>query len=265
MTKVPPKYTSPTGMWVTKLILRILSIIFCIAIFGLSGSLSSIGYVDILVLVVATPPVGIAICWDIAEGICILARGGHRGIHPGACVGMDLIIWLGLIASDTLLGFLGLSTDLNNILRCRSSYSSSYYYDSYSYYYNCGSLSRLDREEVLGKGKAIVGLLAVLIIIHFTLFVIACYETNVRNRLPKQTIIVVQNPNGGPPTAMYPGQQPVYYQMPPGGGGPGQQQQQQPYYHMPPSQMAQHPHQVPTPPPAAYTQSKPGAGSELNV
>jgi hypothetical protein len=31
--------------------------------------------------------------WDLAEGICILARNGKRGIHPGAIVGVDLIFW----------------------------------------------------------------------------------------------------------------------------------------------------------------------------
>jgi hypothetical protein len=37
----------------------------------------------------------------LAEAICICARGGHRGIHPGACVGVDLIIWLGFVGSAT--------------------------------------------------------------------------------------------------------------------------------------------------------------------
>lgn len=33
--------------------------------------------------------------WDVAECICIWKRGGHRGIHPGAVVAVDLFAWLG--------------------------------------------------------------------------------------------------------------------------------------------------------------------------
>ena len=48
-----------------------------------------------------------SLCWNIAETICIVKRGGHRGIHPGANVGVDLIIWLGLTASTTIFGLFG--------------------------------------------------------------------------------------------------------------------------------------------------------------
>lgn len=39
----------------------------------------------------------VGIIWDVAEGICILARRGRRGIHPGAIVAIDLLLWLGFI------------------------------------------------------------------------------------------------------------------------------------------------------------------------
>jgi len=85
-------------------------------------------------------------------------------------------------------------------------------------------------------------------ILHFTTFVIACYETNVRNRLPRhQTLIMVQNP----PVPMQPG---FYPQM--GYGQPGYAQPnlpgQQVYY--PPMGAAafnQPPQQVAYPPKAA--------------
>jgi len=41
--------------------------------------------------------------WDVAESICIWKRGGHRGIHPGAIVAIDLIAWLGWAFVDLLL------------------------------------------------------------------------------------------------------------------------------------------------------------------
>lgn len=36
--------------------------------------------------------------WDAAEIITLVARRrpAYKGIHPGACVGVDLILWLGL-------------------------------------------------------------------------------------------------------------------------------------------------------------------------
>ena len=49
----------------------------------------------------------LAVCWDIAEGISILARGGHRGIHPGANVALDLLIWLGFLGVVIVLELVG--------------------------------------------------------------------------------------------------------------------------------------------------------------
>ena len=51
-----------------------------------------------------------------------MARRGHRGIHPGAVVAIDLLLWLGYVAGITLFGVMALY-DLSG------SYSSSYYYD----------------------------------------------------------------------------------------------------------------------------------------
>jgi hypothetical protein len=68
--------------------------------------------------------------WDVAELITICARRSHRGIHPGANVALDLLIWLGAAASVALLGIF-LSMAATNY-RPRGSYS---YYDSYNYYY----------------------------------------------------------------------------------------------------------------------------------
>jgi hypothetical protein len=65
----------------------------------------------------------VSFIWDVAEGICIIARRGHRGIHPGAIVAVDLLLWLGYVAGITCFGIIALY-DLSN-----SSYTSSYYYD----------------------------------------------------------------------------------------------------------------------------------------
>lgn len=59
--------------------------------------------------------------WDVAEAICILARRGHRGIHPGAIVAIDLLLWLGFIAGTVMFALYHLFVDTYT--------SSSYYYD----------------------------------------------------------------------------------------------------------------------------------------
>lgn len=146
-----PKYTSPGGMWVSKLILRIFSVIFCITLIALAGSMASQHVVDALLFIVMGPPVIVALAWDIAEGICILVRGGHRGIHPGACVGVDLILWLGLIASTTILGLLGLGSARFFF------YYNSYYYDYYDYDYDSSFYS-----DLISKSRATLGLCCVL-------------------------------------------------------------------------------------------------------
>ncbi|KAM7194180.1 hypothetical protein V8F20_008100, partial [Naviculisporaceae sp. PSN 640] len=177
---VPPKYTSPKGMWVSKLILRIFSVILCITLAALGGAMANSHIVDAVVFIVMGPPVFAALAWDIAEGICILARGGHRGIHPGACVGVDLILWLGLIACTVILGLIGVGT--NGFLY----YYSSSYYDSYDFYdYDMGLYS-----DMITKGRAMLGLASCLIIVHFVLFVLACYETNVRNNMGPTIVYV---------------------------------------------------------------------------
>jgi hypothetical protein len=63
--------------------------------------------------------------WSIAELICILARRGHRGIHPGAIVGLDLILWMGYVVTVVMFCYVGaFSYD--------SWYSGSYFNSFYS-------------------------------------------------------------------------------------------------------------------------------------
>jgi len=99
------------------------------------------------------PPVFVALAWSLAEGICILARGGRRGIHPGACVGVDLILWLGLTACTTMIALFGIASA--HILGYYS-YSYGYYDDYYGY----SDLDGYNLSDLIGKGRAIVGLSA---------------------------------------------------------------------------------------------------------
>ncbi len=104
---------------------------------------------------------GLSLIWNISEAICIVVRGGHRGIHPGANVALDLILWLGLAGADVALWLIGIAS---SVIGYASSYSS---YGSYGSSYD-------DFNDVFGddlsntvsgirtKGQAMLGLTAVL-------------------------------------------------------------------------------------------------------
>ena len=49
--------------------------------------------------------------WTTAESICIVVRPGRRGIHPGANVALDLILWLLFIPATAALSFISLASD----------------------------------------------------------------------------------------------------------------------------------------------------------
>ncbi|KAF7549564.1 hypothetical protein G7Z17_g6301 [Cylindrodendrum hubeiense] len=188
--KPMPPHVSSKGMWSTKLIFRIISIVCCLVIIGISASVVVSGpyYTAIIVL---GPPAGIAFIWNVSEGICLCVRRGHRGIHPGAVVGVDLVLWLGYLVAVVLFAIMTGVADG--------------YYGYYEYY---GGLT---------NQRAIFAFGILEIIIHLTLFIIGCYETSVRNRNPATQVIYLQaGPNG---TVMYPpnfpmtqAYQPVYAQ-----------------------------------------------------
>ncbi len=91
----------------------------------------------------------VALCWEIAEGICILARAGHRGIHPGANVAVDLLLWLAFTSLLTLAGLLGIAEGAGGSI---FDYHSSRYYSTYADLLSAVTL----------KGQAILGLGALL-------------------------------------------------------------------------------------------------------
>lgn len=105
-------------LWVTKISLRCFAAVFCLIVIGCCfGS----HYVDFLPLgpVSHYRPIwacslsnhftqaGAAVLWNIAEAITLIVRRRlYKGIHPGACVGVDLVLWLavgGISAYEILL------------------------------------------------------------------------------------------------------------------------------------------------------------------
>ncbi|OBT41704.1 hypothetical protein VE00_07813 [Pseudogymnoascus sp. WSF 3629] len=75
-------------LWITKLSLRCIAIIFSLILVGLCVAGD---YPNIMLI----GPAGAALLWNIAEGITLFVRRrAYKGIRPGACVGVDLVLWL---------------------------------------------------------------------------------------------------------------------------------------------------------------------------
>ncbi|KAK3902203.1 hypothetical protein C8A05DRAFT_34110 [Staphylotrichum tortipilum] len=211
-----PPHVSPRGMWVSKLVLRIIEFALAISIIGLVSALAESVFYGIGTLIIITPQAAVSVVWTFCDFICILARGGRRGIHPGANVALDLLLWLGLVAGTIVLWLVGLASDIAGYDSYSYISGSSRYYTSY---YN-GSIA--------GRGQAILGLAATLTVFHFTSFVIACVETHQRNRAAR--IVYVTTPMVFTP--------PYFPQY-------GQPQYGQPQYTQPVAY-------APTPPPMVY-------------
>ncbi|CAH0049474.1 unnamed protein product [Clonostachys solani] len=215
--QLPPPHVSPKKTWGTKLGFRIASFIFCIIIIGLSAYQATSRFSGVYALVFMLPPAAFSAIWNVAEGICILVRRGRRGMHPAAIVSIDLLVWLAYVALTVTYALFGWYDD----------YYYSYYYDSYNSRYNSGSPAII---------QALVAFGALEVICHFSLFVIGCVETNIRNNSPPQIVyyaappgmqVVPFPPNGAFPA---PGQaveipQNAYFQPPVNGSYP-----QQPHY-----------------------------------
>ncbi|KAH8649938.1 hypothetical protein BX600DRAFT_554390 [Xylariales sp. PMI_506] len=187
---------------ITKIVLYVFSLIFSVVVLGVSIGLVVDPAIESIQIIWIAPQACVAICWGVAELITICARSGHRGIHPGAHVALHLLLWIGYSASIGLTAYF-----LAFALEC--DYYCSYY-DYYDYY----------SSNYLGSLQALVAFSALLVLIHFILFVRACVETSQRNRMT--SAMVVMPPAmyyAAPPPAM--GQYPVAQQP----GVPGYPQQ----------------------------------------
>ncbi|KFZ17301.1 hypothetical protein V501_01831 [Pseudogymnoascus sp. VKM F-4519 (FW-2642)] len=88
VVKLPVVDKEVKRLWITKLSLRCIAAVLSLVVVGCCAGT----YFGNPVLL---GPAAAALVWSIAEGITLFVRRRtYKGIHPGACVGVDLILWL---------------------------------------------------------------------------------------------------------------------------------------------------------------------------
>ncbi|CAH0022554.1 unnamed protein product [Clonostachys rhizophaga] len=147
-------YHSPRSIWISKLVFRIFSVVFCIAVIALCAVLdTSFSGAASAVLV---PQAVVTFFMGNADIICILRRPGRFGVNPIACIVVELLLVGGYIVGTI-----------------------AFVYSSTRSYYNSDDYGRLANDlKIAGVTMGGIVLAA-----HFALFVIACYETDLRYRL----------------------------------------------------------------------------------
>lgn len=189
----PVRTSPPSRTWLTtKLALTSLSIFCCIVVLGISIGLAVDPDVQSYVVVWTAPQAGAALLWSIAESATLCAlrapKPTHRGIHPGAHVAVQLLLWLsfgaGLGLTARLLKF-AVAFTASDDPDVYPEYNAYYYgenEDNYEYY----------SDSYIHSMEALVAFLVFLIIIHLFLFARACVETvNIkRDRKTKAAAII---------------------------------------------------------------------------
>ncbi|KAK3323841.1 hypothetical protein B0T19DRAFT_214466 [Cercophora scortea] len=173
-----------------KLFLATLSIICSIVIIAVAiaaGAIASANrnYDDLsdINLGISGTAAGIALVWLTADLLVIACTRHRRGMHPGAQVGLHLIIWLMALVAAV---FSGLFVDYPGL---------------YSYWYSAHPSANLQ-----GLRLTTVIFSIFLAVIHFILFVRACIETHQFNTIGKIIWVPVGAPNGyAYPQLPYPG------------------------------------------------------------
>ncbi|OAQ59204.1 hypothetical protein VFPPC_14735 [Pochonia chlamydosporia 170] len=220
---------------VTKDILHVIVIIICIIGMGFAFSLlgrspyrnysssSRYYYYDdfdrYIPAMSAGPVFAVALVWSFVELIVRCSRNWKAGIHPGAHVGVCLCLWLGAVIVGSILAvYVTQPWDYGD---CSSVSSSS------SRYERC-----LRNQDPMMVGST--ALVLILAFFEIVIFIIACTDTNIRNRW-KRSVVIASTPYWAPPPQGWyvaPGQQPLQQQ-------PQQQPQQQymPMGHAPMTQV----------------------------
>ncbi|KAI1081587.1 hypothetical protein F5B20DRAFT_578916 [Whalleya microplaca] len=197
-----------------KIALQVFSLVCCAIVMGLSASATWQGGAGMGILIV---PIAIGTSvWTLAElvTVCVRWRQG-RGIHPGAHVAMQLIIFLALILA-LFYSCLLWKTVQRDIIICErereendddwtiqtlvegEGFAWSSFYCPMDYY------DLIHGSFYQAAIQAIIAFVTVLWVIHFSLFVRACVETQRRNRERPVTMVYAQPVWPAPYGAAYP-------------------------------------------------------------
>ncbi|KAH6989120.1 hypothetical protein BKA56DRAFT_668304 [Ilyonectria sp. MPI-CAGE-AT-0026] len=160
--------------------LRLLSIIFSIAIIGVSAFYYANWTLGALIMM--GPPALVAFLWDCVDTVCLCVRS-RSGAHPRACLIVDLLLFLALGAMSSVIAFTISKLD-----------DSGFYFAFFQD----------------GRGKEylyivlVFGVLATLV--HLGTFVMAWYEIKSRPAAKPQIIYVQGNfvPQGNQQSQMAP-------------------------------------------------------------
>ncbi|GKT54418.1 hypothetical protein ColTof4_13789 [Colletotrichum tofieldiae] len=158
---------------IAKIAIRGCNIAFSAIVIGITAHASTYMYYTPYLLWFSAIPGAFAICWDVSELITICARGGRKGIHPGAHVGLHLIFWP-LFATAVALESLNI-----------------YFLD----YGIEGAVATMQHVAL--------AFTCLLLLNHFTLFVRACVDTHRRNNRPPIYMVPVNMPAPMPPAGSY--------------------------------------------------------------
>ncbi|KAI1134435.1 hypothetical protein F5Y05DRAFT_406578 [Hypoxylon sp. FL0543] len=194
---LPPASSRPWQL--AKVALQCTSLACCVIMFGLSASTTWQGGSGVGIL---TVPIAIAIAvWTIAELVTLFVRrkdAPGRGIHPGAHVGVQLILFLALILAVFYSCELWRSVE-RSIEPCnewtrdpkhpnwvtqnttRTDDGGGLRVSTSSYYCPESYRNTVNDPSYRSAVQAIIAFCALLWAIHFTLFVRACVETQRRN------------------------------------------------------------------------------------
>lgn len=163
-----------------------------LGIIGLGLSLSSLGGSDISVAIAALPASALATIWSLAEVITRAVRKFKTGIHPGAHVGVCLIIWMiASVSGGMLCTYVALYNGYDDD-GCQ--FSSTDGQGNTITYNNCAPVDPAPKGKIVGSAV----ITCLLFAINFGLFIDACIRTHRRNTAAKRPIMVIAQPQNWP-------------------------------------------------------------------
>ncbi|KKY34794.1 hypothetical protein UCDDA912_g05223 [Diaporthe ampelina] len=178
---------------VAKLALGSFNLVFAIIALGLSLSVVMRSYLmhSLISVIICLSLAVASIIWQLAEHITLAVRLDWRSIHPGAHVGVHLVLWvLAILVVPSLC--LSLSYEMADYtIRADCERDGDGYYTGSSsscYWYSFPSQGAADGYFRLLE--AISAFAVLMLISHLTLFVMACVESDRRRRHGKATKVV---------------------------------------------------------------------------